>query len=54
MRANPHSLIIRLFGFHSLKVQDLRIYVLVMKNLFNVPRPIHEKYDLKVLCAVFR
>jgi len=44
---NPKSLINRLYGLHALKIQNLKIYVLVMGNLFNTSKKIHEKYDLK-------
>jgi len=45
---NPSSLLTRLYGLHSVKIQnDVEIFVLLMGNLFNTPRKIHEKYDLK-------
>jgi len=44
---NPKSFINRLYGFHSVKVHNLKIYALVMGNVFNTKLSIHEKYDLK-------
>lgn len=56
---NPKSLITRLYGLHSIQIQnDVVIYVLVMGNLFNTKLKIHEKYDIKVTscysCHVIR
>jgi 1-phosphatidylinositol-4-phosphate 5-kinase len=46
---NRNSLLTRLFGLHSVRVQNtVTIYVVVMGNLFNTPNKIHECYDLKV------
>ena len=39
----------RIFGLHSVRVQDtVTIYVIVLGNLFNTDKKMHEKYDLKV------
>lgn len=48
LSANPSSFIIRLYGLHSLKIQnDVEIFVVVMGNVFNTDKKIHERYDLK-------
>jgi 1-phosphatidylinositol-4-phosphate 5-kinase len=50
LASNPHSLLTRLYGLHSVKIQNnVEIFVLLMGNLFNTSRKIHEKYDLKVI-----
>eukprot|EP00027_Filamoeba_sp_ATCC50430_P004402 CAMPEP_0168550528 /NCGR_PEP_ID=MMETSP0413-20121227/5692_1 /TAXON_ID=136452 /ORGANISM="Filamoeba nolandi, Strain NC-AS-23-1" /LENGTH=524 /DNA_ID=CAMNT_0008581003 /DNA_START=524 /DNA_END=2098 /DNA_ORIENTATION=+ len=48
LSANPGSYIIRLYGLHSLKIQNnVEIFVVVMGNVFNTDKKIHERYDLK-------
>lgn len=48
MSQNPKSMLLRLYGLHSVRVQDMiEVYVVVMGNLFNTTKKIHEKYDLK-------
>eukprot|EP00027_Filamoeba_sp_ATCC50430_P002555 CAMPEP_0168562144 /NCGR_PEP_ID=MMETSP0413-20121227/11967_1 /TAXON_ID=136452 /ORGANISM="Filamoeba nolandi, Strain NC-AS-23-1" /LENGTH=615 /DNA_ID=CAMNT_0008593553 /DNA_START=407 /DNA_END=2254 /DNA_ORIENTATION=- len=48
LSTNPHSYLIRIYGLHSLKLQnDVEIFVVVMGNVFNTPVKIHERYDLK-------
>ena len=47
MSNNPHSLISRFIGFHSMTMYNLTIYFIVMQSVFLTPRKIHERYDLK-------
>ena len=44
---NPHSLINRFMGMHSVKMYDLTIYFVVLENVFVAKHDPHEKYDLK-------
>eukprot|EP01114_Cavostelium_apophysatum_P006593 TRINITY_DN1797_c0_g1_i2.p2 TRINITY_DN1797_c0_g1~~TRINITY_DN1797_c0_g1_i2.p2 ORF type:complete len:237 (-),score=82.61 TRINITY_DN1797_c0_g1_i2:131-841(-) len=43
----PRCLLNKLYGFHSVKIHGSRIFVIVMGNVFNTNKKIHEKYDLK-------
>jgi len=46
--SNPKSYLTRLYGLYSVTVQGtIVIYCIVMSNLFNTKRKIHEKYDIK-------
>jgi hypothetical protein len=60
LKANPHSLIVRFYGLHGLRVKmnpilfqqgkyrhDEQIYFVVMGNLFNTPLEVNRRYDLK-------
>jgi 1-phosphatidylinositol-4-phosphate 5-kinase len=48
----PHSLITRFFGLHKIKYGramggKVRIYFVIMANVFKTARDIHVRYDLK-------
>ncbi len=48
----PHSLITRFFGLHKIKYNKsiggkVRIYFVIMANVFKTARDIHVRYDLK-------
>jgi 1-phosphatidylinositol-4-phosphate 5-kinase len=53
MLSYPHTLITRFFGLHKVKfvykgaIRDKRIYFIIMANVFNTPRHIDIRYDLK-------
>lgn len=44
----PKSMLNKLYGFHSVKIYQLKMYVIVLGNVFKTPCEIHEYYDLKV------
>eukprot|EP01117_Protostelium_nocturnum_P017721 TRINITY_DN7267_c0_g1_i1.p1 TRINITY_DN7267_c0_g1~~TRINITY_DN7267_c0_g1_i1.p1 ORF type:complete len:714 (+),score=239.10 TRINITY_DN7267_c0_g1_i1:119-2260(+) len=47
-KENPHSLINRFLGLHSISVlHGETTYVAVMQNVINTTRKLHRKYDLK-------
>ena len=50
VESNPHTLLPRFFGAHSLEVasRQLKLDFVVMANVFSTERAIHERYDLKV------
>jgi len=48
----PHSLIARFYGLHKIKYNKaiggkVRIYFVIMANVFKTSRDIHIRYDLK-------
>lgn len=48
----PHSLITRFFGLHKIKYNKsmggkVRIYFVIMANVFKTARDIHQRFDLK-------
>jgi len=44
---NPGSLISRILGLHSLEIYDLKLYFVVMENIFKAEMYPQEKYDIK-------
>ncbi len=49
MTQNPNSLINRYYGLHRVKMPHIRrkLHFVVMNNIFETPKAIHTKYDLK-------
>jgi 1-phosphatidylinositol-4-phosphate 5-kinase len=47
LEANPRSLLTKLYGLHKIKVNDDKIYFIVMGNIFKTDLLIHKKYDIK-------
>eukprot|EP01119_Soliformovum_irregulare_P017061 TRINITY_DN501_c4_g1_i1.p2 TRINITY_DN501_c4_g1~~TRINITY_DN501_c4_g1_i1.p2 ORF type:complete len:348 (-),score=136.89 TRINITY_DN501_c4_g1_i1:21-1064(-) len=48
IKDNPKSLLIKIFGLHSLQEDgNPKTFVIVMSNCFNTSLKIHEKYDIK-------
>lgn len=47
LRDNPHSLLSRVYGLHSLRYSGRSITFIVMANLFSPHLTVHEQYDLK-------
>lgn len=46
---HPDSLLVRFYGMHRVKMKSLRskTYFVIMSSVFNTPKPIAIKYDLK-------
>jgi 1-phosphatidylinositol-4-phosphate 5-kinase len=46
---HPDSLLVRFYGMHRVKMKSLRskTYFVIMSSVFNTPRPITVKFDLK-------
>ncbi len=47
MYENPKTLLQRFFGLYMCIFDDVKMYFVVMNNVFNTPLKIHYKYDLK-------
>ena len=47
MYENPKTLLQRLFGLYMCLFDDVKMYFVVMNNVFNTPLKVHYKYDLK-------
>ncbi len=47
LKANPDSLVTRVFGLYKMKVEGFKLYILSMKNLFSLPFELHLRYDIK-------
>ena len=47
MSKEPHSLLCRYVGLHSIQLYTLTLYFVVMQSVFVTPVIIHERYDLK-------
>ena len=47
MSRQPHSLLCRYVGLHSVQLYNLTLYFVVMQSVFLTPVVIHERYDLK-------
>jgi len=48
LQQHPNSLLCRIYGLHSVRIQnDVEIFVIIISNLFNTKKQIHEKYDIK-------
>lgn len=46
---NPDSLLVRFYGMHRVKMKSLqsKTYFVIMSSVFDTPKEIHIKYDLK-------
>ena len=47
MYDNPKTLLQRFFGLYMCIFDDVKMYFVVMNNVFNTPLKVHYKYDLK-------
>ena len=47
MYDNPNTLLQRLFGLYMCLFDDIKMYFVVMNNVFNTALKVHYKYDLK-------
>lgn len=52
LRANPQSLLVRIYSCHCIHIYRSKIYFVVMDNIFAKAKPLHEHYDLKARCRV--
>jgi len=47
MSSNPHSLLCRFVGLHSIRMYSLTLRFCVMQSVFLTPLSINERYDIK-------
>lgn len=47
LQNNPDTLLVKILACISLKLYEQRLYVMVMENVLNTEREVHQKFDLK-------
>ena len=47
MRKYPKSLIVKFYGFYSIRLFGTKLYFVIMKNIFSPTNKPHEAYDIK-------